>query len=203
MGPFAKTMSIASRKRSPPGIPRRCASWSATCTRRMSAHLIEALDGELRPRLVELMGDDFDFSALTEVDDTVREEILEELPAETVAEGVRELDSDDAVDHPRGSAQGRADRDSGATPDLRAGRAGAQPRLPGKLGRPAHADRAHCGGAVVDGRADHRLHARDPGSAGAFLGALCHRSRPPAEGRSGARSPAADQAARADRRSHR
>ena len=43
------------------------------------------------------MGHDFDFAALTEVDDTVREEILEELPAETVAEGVRELDSDDAV----------------------------------------------------------------------------------------------------------
>ena len=59
--------------------------------------LIEALDPELRPRLVELMGHDFDFTALTEVDDTVREEILEELPAETVAEGVRELDSDDAV----------------------------------------------------------------------------------------------------------
>jgi len=59
--------------------------------------LIEALDGELRPRLVELMGHDFDFTALTEVDDTVREEILEELPSETVAEGVRELDSDDAV----------------------------------------------------------------------------------------------------------
>jgi magnesium transporter len=59
--------------------------------------LIEALDPELRPRLIKLMGHDFDFSALTEVDDTVREEILEELPAETVAEGVRELDSDDAV----------------------------------------------------------------------------------------------------------
>jgi magnesium transporter len=59
--------------------------------------LIEALDPELRPRLVKLMGHDFDFSALTEVDDTVREEILEELPAEAVAEGVRELDSDDAV----------------------------------------------------------------------------------------------------------
>ena len=43
------------------------------------------------------MGADFDFTALTEVDDTVREEILEELPTETVAEGVRELDSDDAV----------------------------------------------------------------------------------------------------------
>jgi len=59
--------------------------------------LIEALAAELRPRLVELMGPDFDFAALTEVDDTIREEILEELPAETVAEGVRELDSDDAV----------------------------------------------------------------------------------------------------------
>src|SRR6516164_10594037 len=59
--------------------------------------LIEALDPELRSRLVKLMGHDFDFSALTEVDDTVREEILEELPAEAVAEGVRELDSDDAV----------------------------------------------------------------------------------------------------------
>jgi magnesium transporter len=59
--------------------------------------LLEALDPELRPRLIELMGDAFDFAALTEVDDTVREEILEELPAETVAEGVREMDSDDAV----------------------------------------------------------------------------------------------------------
>jgi magnesium transporter len=59
--------------------------------------LIEALDPELRAQLIELMGKDFDFSALTEVDDTVREEILEELPPETVAEGVRELESDDAV----------------------------------------------------------------------------------------------------------
>jgi magnesium transporter len=59
--------------------------------------LLEALEPELRPRLIELMGGAFDFTALTEVDDTVREDILEELPAQTVAEGVRELDSDDAV----------------------------------------------------------------------------------------------------------
>src|SRR5690606_26641887 len=59
--------------------------------------VIEALDPELRPRLVELMGADFDFTALTEVDDNVREEILDELRTETVAEGVRDLDSDDAV----------------------------------------------------------------------------------------------------------
>src|SRR5262245_7269657 len=59
--------------------------------------LIEALDPELRPRLIELLGKTFDFTALTEVDDTVREEILDELEPQTVAEGVRELDSDDAA----------------------------------------------------------------------------------------------------------
>jgi magnesium transporter len=59
--------------------------------------LLEALDSELRPRLIELMGEDFDFTALTEVDDTVREEILEELEPKTVADGVRDLESDDAV----------------------------------------------------------------------------------------------------------
>ena len=60
--------------------------------------LIEALDPDDRVSLVELTGADFDFSALNEVDDTVREEILEELEPETVAEGVRELESDDAVE---------------------------------------------------------------------------------------------------------
>src|SRR5262245_31205521 len=60
--------------------------------------LIAALATEDRVRLVELTGTDFDFSALNEVDDAVREEILEELEPETVAEGVRELESDDAVE---------------------------------------------------------------------------------------------------------
>src|SRR5712692_9127790 len=60
--------------------------------------LIAALEPEDRVSLVELTGADFDFSALNEVDDSVREEILEELEPETVAEGVRELESDDAVE---------------------------------------------------------------------------------------------------------
>src|ERR1700742_4159786 len=60
--------------------------------------LIAALGPEDRVRLVELTGTDFDFSALNEVDTTVRGEILEELEPETVAEGVRELESDDAVE---------------------------------------------------------------------------------------------------------
>jgi magnesium transporter len=59
--------------------------------------LIEALEPEQRPRLVALLGIDFDFTALTEVDDAVRDEILEELPPQAVAKGVSELESDDAV----------------------------------------------------------------------------------------------------------
>lgn len=60
--------------------------------------LIGALEADDRVSLVELTGTSFDFSALNEVDDTVREEILEELEPATVAEGVRELESDDAVE---------------------------------------------------------------------------------------------------------
>jgi magnesium transporter len=60
--------------------------------------LIEALEPDDRVKLVELTGADFHFSALNEVDDSVREEILEELEPVTVAEGVLELESDDAVE---------------------------------------------------------------------------------------------------------
>ncbi len=59
--------------------------------------LIEALDYDDRPRLVALLGSDFDFAALTEVDDAIREELLESIPNANIAEGVRELDVDDAV----------------------------------------------------------------------------------------------------------
>jgi magnesium transporter len=59
--------------------------------------LIEALEPEQRPRLIELLGRNFDFAALTEVEDSIREDILEELKTDTLVEGVRELDHDDAV----------------------------------------------------------------------------------------------------------
>lgn len=59
--------------------------------------LLEELPADERPKLISLLGADFDFAALTEVDDAVREEILDELSHETVAEGVRDLDTDDAV----------------------------------------------------------------------------------------------------------
>ncbi|ACK49667.1 magnesium transporter [Methylocella silvestris BL2] len=59
--------------------------------------LIVALEPEERLRLVRLMGTHFDFAALTEIDDNIRDEILEGLPAREVAEGVRDLENDDAV----------------------------------------------------------------------------------------------------------
>ncbi|MCB1428579.1 MAG: magnesium transporter [Nitratireductor sp.] len=59
--------------------------------------LLEALDPEQRAALVRLAGDSFDLTALTEVDEVVRLEIIDALPNHKIAEAVQELDSDDAV----------------------------------------------------------------------------------------------------------
>ncbi|SFK22163.1 magnesium transporter [Methylocapsa palsarum] len=76
---------------------------SLVCARAGSLHeadlgaVLVALDPDERFRLIELMGPEFDFAALTEMDDNIRDEILAELPNRTVAEGVRDLESDDAL----------------------------------------------------------------------------------------------------------
>lgn len=59
--------------------------------------VLEALDADERSSLVRLTGDRFDFASLTEVDEAIRLQIVNELPNELVAEAVQELDSDDAV----------------------------------------------------------------------------------------------------------
>ena len=59
--------------------------------------VLEALDADERVHLVQMLGDQFDFSALTEVDDAVRSDLMEELPNEQIARGVSTLDNDDAV----------------------------------------------------------------------------------------------------------
>ena len=61
------------------------------------ADLIAALPADQRADLVRLLGDDFDFGALIELDDNVRVQLIEELPPGTVADGIVDLDSDDAV----------------------------------------------------------------------------------------------------------
>jgi magnesium transporter len=59
--------------------------------------VLEALMPEQRLALVDLLGKDFDFSALTEVDEAIRLDIVDNMPNEQIAEAVQELDSDDAV----------------------------------------------------------------------------------------------------------
>ena len=59
--------------------------------------LLEALLPDQRRALVNLLGRDFDFSALTEVDEAIRLEIVDQLPNDQIAKAVQDLDSDDAV----------------------------------------------------------------------------------------------------------
>lgn len=59
--------------------------------------ILEHLEKETRGALAQLLGEDFDFSALTEVNDVIRSEIIEALPVEAIASGMRDLDQDDAV----------------------------------------------------------------------------------------------------------
>jgi len=59
--------------------------------------LIGMLDLPLRPKLIELLGENFNFRALTELDQAMRQEIIDALDPATVAAHVRDLESDDAV----------------------------------------------------------------------------------------------------------
>ncbi|MBO6816743.1 MAG: magnesium transporter [Rhizobiaceae bacterium] len=59
--------------------------------------LLEALPPQYRSGLIRLTGDRFDFSSLTEIDEAMRLEIVNELPNEQIADVVAELESDDAV----------------------------------------------------------------------------------------------------------
>ncbi|KZL06749.1 Magnesium transporter MgtE [Pseudovibrio axinellae] len=59
--------------------------------------LLETLREHDRVVLIQLLGDEFDFAALTETEDSVRAQVLDALPDGDVAEGIGELESDDAV----------------------------------------------------------------------------------------------------------
>jgi magnesium transporter len=59
--------------------------------------VLETLDPAERIHLVQTLGDRFDYSALTEVDESVRIELMDAIPNAAIARGVSGLDSDDAV----------------------------------------------------------------------------------------------------------
>jgi magnesium transporter len=62
------------------------------------ADLLEQISGSDRKRLIALYGQEFDGDILSELDESIREEVIGLLQPEVLAEAVRELDSDDVVD---------------------------------------------------------------------------------------------------------
>ncbi|ODT60880.1 MULTISPECIES: magnesium transporter [Paracoccus] len=62
------------------------------------ADLIERLTPARRRAFLTLYADGIDGEILSEIDESIREEVLDQLPQAVVAEAVREMDSDDVVD---------------------------------------------------------------------------------------------------------
>ena len=62
------------------------------------ADLLEQVNAFDRRRLIELYGPDFDGDVLSELDESIREEVIGLLPPDVLADAVRDLESDDVVD---------------------------------------------------------------------------------------------------------
>lgn len=62
------------------------------------ADLLEQVNNTDRNRLLTLWGQEFDGEVLSELDEETREEVIDFLPDQVVAEAVRELETDDLVD---------------------------------------------------------------------------------------------------------
>ena len=61
------------------------------------ADVLELLDADERVPLIVALGDDFDFDTISELNETVRDQVSEDLPNSLLARAVTELDSDDAA----------------------------------------------------------------------------------------------------------
>jgi magnesium transporter len=61
------------------------------------ADLIEALEPGERVRLITALGQSFDGEALAELDEGVRDQLMEALPADVIASAINTLDTDDAA----------------------------------------------------------------------------------------------------------
>src|SRR5687768_9928304 len=61
------------------------------------ADLIQLLQPDLREKLIGMLGRDFNAAALSELDESVRDQVLAAMPPEKVAEALEQLDSDEAV----------------------------------------------------------------------------------------------------------
>ena len=62
------------------------------------ADLLEQIDGADRAALIRLYGQEFDGEILSELDESIREDVISILSPQVLTQAVRELDSDDVVD---------------------------------------------------------------------------------------------------------
>ena len=62
------------------------------------ADLLEQLDPEQRATFLRLYAAEFEGEILSEIDESIRDEVIEVLPPDVLADAVRELESDDLVD---------------------------------------------------------------------------------------------------------
>ena len=163
------------------------------------ADLIQLLRPEPRGALIAMLGDDFKAAALPELDEAVRDQVLEDMPPEQVAEALQQLELRRRGLSARGPRRGRAVRHPRQASVFRAHRPRAQPRISGRLGRPHHADRSHRRAAVLVGGADDRLYARGRRPSRPLLRSVRGRSRLSPDRLGRAQSPAPLQAAGDDR----
>ncbi|PVB60918.1 magnesium transporter [Labrenzia sp. 011] len=90
---FIAAVETAIRANDPSGLRALAANLHEADT----GDLLETINPEERAAFIRLLGEDFDYTALTEMDEAIRLQVLEDLPTEAIAEGLGELDSDDAV----------------------------------------------------------------------------------------------------------
>ena len=79
------------------GDTQRAASLVAGLHPRDLADVIELLSPEHRVALIQALGPAFDYEVLSEIDESVRDQLSEALPNELLAKAVTELDTDDAA----------------------------------------------------------------------------------------------------------
>lgn len=61
------------------------------------ADLLQAIEQYRRVELISILGKHFDVEALAELDEGVRDDLLDALPAEVIASAIKKLDTDDAL----------------------------------------------------------------------------------------------------------
>ena len=154
------------------------ASWSQPLHPADVADLIELAERDEREGAGQGARRDRQPDVLAEMNDYVREDLLDELEPQQVADIAGQLDTDDAValieDLDRDDQQAVLQRDGARRPRRGRGSAG----LSGRIRRPPDAARPVRGARALERRPGHRLSALDEDLPDRFLGSVRRQTRP-------------------------